>query len=1179
MKKSNFIFKLLTIMIAFVIIGCFQLNASQAQQSDNSNKVPITIFSSAYKHIPGLEKDANKIIKTVRKEFDLYDRRMNYHRVAIDVVDENSDAEGDFLVVYFLLKDRYSTEISKITLEENYEVLWIENDYKLKKNESSTEWLAYEYGTCPDQSVEIVLSTCCTDIPTAVAGINYSYNAAVDAGYNTVKLLGSQENTTDIDHWLSCPNLKYWGRIGHGYTGGIVLYDGNLTSSYFDSLPTGALQDKSLYFNSCQVFNNPLKSSILNKDAYKFIGGICSLYIGPSEEVFKCWNDNNFYQVTPPGGEPDEMCYWSEECESSTGYPEPGCHGCGGPGLIFPLPGGSEPPIADFTADTTTIGAGGIVYFTDLSTNNPTSWSWTFAGGTPSGSTDQNPTITYNTPGTYTVSLTAANSLGSDTETKTDYITVTVPQTPVADFSASSTNIHEGQSLDFSDLSINTPTSWSWTFTGGTPSGSSDQNPTITYNTIGIYTVSLTATNAAGSDTETKIDYITVSEAPIEYCTSSGNSQSYEYIAGVLVGDLNNTSGASGYSDFTSMTANLTEGASTSVSLTPGFTSSSYTEYWKIWIDYNVDGDFEDSGEEVFSGSGSSVVSGNFTVSSGTAGVVTRMRVSMSYSTYPPMCGTFTYGEVEDYTASITGVGPQYTLTTNTVGQGSITLNPPGGTYSEGTVVTLTAVPASGWQFDNWSGDLSGSTNPTTITMNSDKSVTAHFSEVPVNQYTLTVNTVGQGSVTLNPPGGVYDEGTVVTLTAVPDTGWQFDNWSGDLGGSANPTTITMNSHKTVTANFSESGGCTEIVGYNTVFSLSTTTANRRAMPFTMPENGEICSVTMYHNGGSGSMIMGVYDGESLPNNRLGVTATTPVSGSTGWQTIDLTSPAFVAGGAKVWLAWVYESNPGMYYESGSPGRASSSQTWSGGMPDPFGSSTTADYIYSIYANYTPTAPPQYTLTVNVVGNGSVALNPPGGVYDAGTVVTLTATPDSGWSFSSWSGDLSGSTNPTTITMNSNKTVTATFIEEGTTGTVGYETVFGSTSVSAYRRALPFTMPENGTITSVTMYHTGGSGSMILGVYDGEGTPQNRLGVTPTTAVSGSTGWQTINLTGSAFVSGGDTVWLAWVYENNPGIRYQTGSPGRYQSSQTWSGGMPDPFGSGSQTTYIYSIYATYTIN
>jgi len=91
-----------------------------------------------------------------------------------------------------------------------------------------------------------------------------------------------------------------------------------------------------------------------------------------------------------------------------------------------------------------------------------------------------------------------------------------------------------------------------------------------------------------------------------------------------------------------------------------------------------------------------------------------------------------------------------------------------------------------------------------------------------------------------------------VTVTAVPAAGWQFDGWSGDLSGTANPTTITMNANKSVTANFSEVTG-TAIVGIDTVLSLTTTTANRRAMPFTMPENGVISSVTMYHTGGGGS--------------------------------------------------------------------------------------------------------------------------------------------------------------------------------------------------------------------------------------------------------------------------------------------------------------------------------------
>jgi PKD repeat protein len=286
-------------------------------------------------------------------------------------------------------------------------------------------------------------------------------------------------------------------------------------------------------------------------------------------------------------------------------------------------------PVANFSADTQVVSAGGSVHFTDLSTNSPTSWSWTFEGGTPSSSTSQNPTVTYNTAGTYDVSLTAANSAGSDGETKTNYITVTAPQPPVANFTASTTNPSAGGSVNFTDTSTNTPTSWSWTFEGGTPGTSTAQNPTITYNTAGTYDVSLTAANAAGSDVETKTDYINVSAIP--YCTSQGNNNNYEWISRVVVAGMDNSSGAAGYTDFTSITCNLTSGNNASVSLTPGFASSSYTEYWKIWIDYNGDHDFTDTGEEVFSGSGSSTVSGSFTVASG-IDITTRMRVTMKYN-------------------------------------------------------------------------------------------------------------------------------------------------------------------------------------------------------------------------------------------------------------------------------------------------------------------------------------------------------------------------------------------------------------------------------------------------------------------------------------------------------------------------------------------------------------------
>ncbi len=163
-------------------------------------------------------------------------------------------------------------------------------------------------------------------------------------------------------------------------------------------------------------------------------------------------------------------------------------------------------------------------------------------------------------------------------------------------------------------------------------------------------------------------------------------------------------------------------------------------------------------------------------------------------------------------------------------------------------------------------------------------------------------------------------------------------------------------------------------------------------------------------------------------------------------------------------------------------------------------------------------------------------------------------------------------TNSTNDTESQSKDVTV----PGPPPAVGFNEIFPSTSYSIYRRAMPFTMPQTGTISSVTMYHEAGSGSMILGVYDGEGMPANRLGVTPSTPVDFAADWQTIDLTNAVFVQGGTTIWLAWVYENNPGVAYKAGTPGRVESPETWAGGMPDPFGTGTQVDYIYSIFAYY---
>ncbi len=357
--------------------------------------------------------------------------------------------------------------------------------------------------------------------------------------------------------------------------------------------------------------------------------------------------------------------------------------------------GGGSAPVADFSGSPTSGDAPLSVSFTDFSSNSPTSWSWDFGDGGSSNA--QNPSHTYNAAGTYTVSLTATNAYGSDTETKTGYITVTTPtgnyanlpystgfesgsldqywttqsnnsegrilittansprgsyhmtmddnyngglyaqneawlyldlsghsavdlsfywkefsdedhtqdgvyfsddggasftkvynltggtstyqqivldvdqlassnglnltgtfvvkfqqydnyaittdgmafddvevystaSPPTADFSGSPTSGDAPLSVQFTDLSSGTPTSWSWDFGDG--GSSTAQNPSHTYNSAGTYTVSLTATNAYGSDTETKTGYITVTEP------STGDYASLPYSTGFETGSL-----------------------------------------------------------------------------------------------------------------------------------------------------------------------------------------------------------------------------------------------------------------------------------------------------------------------------------------------------------------------------------------------------------------------------------------------------------------------------------------------------------------------------------------------------------------------------------------------------------------------------------------------------------------
>lgn len=169
---------------------------------------------------------------------------------------------------------------------------------------------------------------------------------------------------------------------------------------------------------------------------------------------------------------------------------------------------GGTGPTADFTASSVDICEGDCIDLTDASTGNGiTAWNWTFNGANTTTSTDQNPTnICYSTAGTYDIVLEVTDADGTDQMTQTINVTTCGGSGPTANFTPSSTNLCEGDCINFSDNSSgNGITSWNWTFNGASVTSSTDQNPSnICYPTAGTYDVTLEVTDADGTDQVTQ---------------------------------------------------------------------------------------------------------------------------------------------------------------------------------------------------------------------------------------------------------------------------------------------------------------------------------------------------------------------------------------------------------------------------------------------------------------------------------------------------------------------------------------------------------------------------------------------------------------------------------------------------------------------------------------------------
>ena len=301
----------------------------------------------------------------------------------------------------------------------------------------------------------------------------------------------------------------------------------------------------------------------------------------------------------------------------------------------------------------------------------------------------------------------------------------------------------------------------------------------------------------------------------------------------------------------------------------------------------------------------------SFSVSDGKGGTAT---ATVSITVNPP----------PDYTLSISSTNGSVTKRVN----GVVTTAT---SFPHGTVVSLTAAPNTGYTFANWSGSVTSTNNPVSITMDGNKAVTANFTQ---NTYTLGI-TATNGSVTKRVNGVVttatsYPHGTVVSLTATANTGYAFANWSGSVTSTNNPVSIMMDGNKTVTANFTQN-----------TYTLGITATNGSV---TKRVNGVVTTATSFAHGTVVSLTAAPNTGYSFAN-------------------------------------------------------------WSGsatGTANPV--SITMDGNKAVTATFAPIAVPTYTVTFNLDGKGT---RTGGGaliqtVAHGGTATAPTVTANTGWVFAGW---------------------------------------------------------------------------------------------------------------------------------------------------------------------------------
>lgn len=445
---------------------------------------------------------------------------------------------------------------------------------------------------------------------------------------------------------------------------------------------------------------------------------------------------------------------------------------------------------------------------------------------------------------------------------------------------------------------------------------------------------------------------------------------------------------------------------------------------------------------------------------SGTGGCTVTMDAAKSVS------ATFDTTPVNTFSLTVSKTG---------TGSGTVSSSPAGidcgatcsTTFSQNASVTLTATPASGSTFTGWSGACSG-TGSCTVTMDAAKTVTAAFNTTPANTFALTVTKSGSGSSTVtSSPSGIncgatctasFNDGTTVTLSAVAAGGSSFTGWSGACTGTGS-CTLTMNAARAVSATFSAA---------NTLGILSlevTGLPSGKSATLTMTGPGGF-SATRTIATGTGQTLNDVSTGSytiTAPNVTVGTTTYVPNNAS---QTVTVTSNATVTvrvvyaeATVPTFALTVTKAGTGGGAVSSTPAglncgstctasftentsvtlsataaAGSSFAAWNGACTGTGTCTVTMNAAKAVTATFDTNQAGTFALTVNTTGGGTVTSSPAGiacgadctANFASGATVTLTAIPDTGFTFAGWGGACSG-TAGCTVTMTGAQNVNATF--------------------------------------------------------------------------------------------------------------------------------------------------------